>query len=60
LVEEAVVRVGGGAYADTIEATTNIQVFGAPGPEVAGMLGRQAGAGVPLSVKPHFLGGFTR
>jgi hypothetical protein len=49
-----------GAYADTLEATTNIQVFGAPGAEVADMLRRQAGAGVPLSVKPHFLGGFTR
>jgi hypothetical protein len=49
-----------GAYADTIEATTNIQVFGVPGAEVADMLRRQAGAGVPLSVKPHFLGGFTR
>jgi hypothetical protein len=24
------------------------------------MLERQAGAGVPLSVKPHHLGGFTR
>jgi hypothetical protein len=24
------------------------------------MLRRQAGAGVPLSIKPHFLGGFTR
>jgi hypothetical protein len=48
------------AYADTLEATTNIQVFGAPGAAVADMLRRQAGAGVPLSVKPHFLGGFTR
>jgi hypothetical protein len=48
------------AYADTIEATTNIQVFGTPGGTVADMLLRQAGAGVPLSTKPHFLGGFTR
>jgi hypothetical protein len=49
-----------GAYADTLEATTNIQVFGAPGAAVADTLRRQAGAGVPLNVKPHFLGGFTR
>ncbi len=49
-----------GAYADTLEATTNIQVFGAPGAAIADMLRNQAGAGVPLSVKPHFLGGFTR
>jgi hypothetical protein len=48
------------AYAETIDATTNIQVFGTPGDAVAGMLQRQAGAGVPLSIKPHFLGGFTR
>ncbi len=48
------------AYADTLEATTSIQVFGAPGAAVAELLRSQAGAGVPLSVKPHFLGGFTR
>jgi hypothetical protein len=48
------------AYAETIDATTNIQVFGIPGDTVAGMLQRQAGAGVPLSIKPHFLGGFNR
>jgi hypothetical protein len=48
------------AYADTIDATTNIQVFGTPGDTVADMLQRQAGAGVPLSIKPHYLGGFTR
>jgi hypothetical protein len=27
---------------------------------VLSMLDRQAGAGVPLLVKPHHLGGFTR
>jgi hypothetical protein len=48
------------AYADTIDATTNIQVFGTPGDTVADMLQRQTGTGVPLSIKPHFLGGFTR
>jgi hypothetical protein len=48
------------AYADTIDATTNIQVFGIPGDTVAGMLQRQTGAGVALSIKPHHLGGFTR
>jgi hypothetical protein len=49
-----------GAYADTIDATTNIQIFGTPDGTVADMLQRQAGAGVPLSIKPQFLGGFTR
>ncbi len=48
------------AYADTIDATTNIQVFGNPSGAVTDMLRRQAGAGVPMSIKPHHLGGFTR
>ena len=48
------------AYADTVEATTGIQVFGPPSDAVMDMLRRQAGAGVPLMVKPHHLGGFTR
>ena len=48
------------AYADTIEATTSIQVFGTPTGAVVEMLRRQAGNGVPLSVKPTHLGGFTR
>jgi biotin carboxylase len=48
------------AYAETVEATTGIQVFGTPSDAVVEMLRRQAGAGVPLSVKPHHLGGFTR
>jgi hypothetical protein len=48
------------AYADTIDATTNIQVFGTPSDTVADMLQRQTGTGAPLSIKPHFLGGFTR
>jgi hypothetical protein len=48
------------AYAETIDATTGIQVFGTPSNGVVEMLRRQAGAGVPLSLKPHHLGGFTR
>jgi hypothetical protein len=48
------------AYADTIDATTNIQAFGTPSGAVTDMLHLQAGAGVPLSIKPHHLGGFTR
>jgi hypothetical protein len=48
------------AYADTLDGTANIQVFGTPSATVTDMLRRQAGAGVPLSIKPHFLGGFTR
>ena len=48
------------AYADTVEATTGIQVFGAPSDAVMDMLRRQAGSGVPVMVKPDHLGGFTR
>ncbi len=49
-----------GAYADIIAATTSIQVFGTPSGAVTDLLRRQAGARVPLSIKPHHLGGFTR
>jgi hypothetical protein len=48
------------AYAETLEATTSIQVYGTPSDAVLQMLSRQAGAGVPLVVKRHHLGGFTR
>jgi hypothetical protein len=48
------------AYAETVERTMSIQVFGAPSNAVVELLQRQAGAGIPLSVKPHHLGGFTR
>jgi hypothetical protein len=57
---ELVAERAASAYADTIDATTNIQVFGTPTGTVTEMLRRQAGVGVPLSVKPHHLGGFTR
>jgi hypothetical protein len=48
------------AYAETLEATTSIQVYGTPSDSVLEMLRQQAGSGVALSVKPHHLGGFTR
>jgi hypothetical protein len=38
----------------------SVHVFGTPSKSVVEMLRHQAGAGVPLSVKPHHLGGFTR
>jgi hypothetical protein len=49
-----------GAYADTIDATTNIQVFGTPSGAITDMLQHQAGARVPVTIKPLHLGGFTR
>jgi hypothetical protein len=48
------------AYAETLEGTTSIQVYGTPSDTVLEMLRQQAGSGVPLTVKPHHLGGFTR
>jgi hypothetical protein len=48
------------AYAETLEATTSIQVFGTPSDSIFQMLRQQAGSGIPLSIKPHHLGGFTR
>jgi hypothetical protein len=48
------------AYAQTLEATTGIQVFGTPTDNILRMLHQQAGSGVPLSVNPLHLGGFTR
>jgi len=57
---EVVAERAASAYAETIDATTGIQVFGTPSEAILGMLDRQAGAGVPLSVKPLHLGGFVR
>jgi hypothetical protein len=57
---EVIAERAASAYADTVDATTGIQMFGTPSNTVVEMLRRQAGAGVPLSVKPYHLGGFTR
>ena len=48
------------AYAETVEGTTSIQVFGIASTAVLETLERQAGAGVPLAIKSRHLGGFTR
>jgi hypothetical protein len=48
------------AYAETLDATTTVQVFGTPDDVILQMLRQQAGAGVELSIKPHRLGGFIR
>jgi hypothetical protein len=57
---EAVRERAAQAYAETLEGTTAIQVFGPPHEAILGMLRQQAGAGVDLSIKPFHLGGFTR
>ena len=48
------------AYEETLDATTGIQVFGAPTQGILEMLRRQARDGVQYTVKQHHLGGFTR
>jgi len=48
------------AYSETLDATTQIQVFGTPSEAVVETLRAQTGARVPLSVHPEHLGGFTR
>jgi len=48
------------AYAHTLEATTRLQVFGMPTGNILRTLDQLAGSGIPLSIYPHHLGGFTR
>ena len=57
---EVVAERAARAYAETLEATTSIQVYGEPSDAVFEVLRRQAGAGVPMTVKRYHLGGFTR
>jgi hypothetical protein len=48
------------AYAETLEATVRIQVFGVPTDAILETLHEQAGNGVEISVNGEHLGGFTR
>jgi hypothetical protein len=57
---EVIAERAAAAYAETVQATASIQVFGIPSDAVLEMLERQAGAGVPMTVKSRHLGGFTR
>jgi hypothetical protein len=57
---EVVAERAARAYAQTLQATTSIQVFGEPSEAVLEVLRRQAGAGVPMTVKRHHIGGFSR
>jgi hypothetical protein len=57
---EIIAERAAAAYSETVAATTSIQVFGTPSRAVLELLERQAGAGVPLTIKSFHLGGFTR
>jgi hypothetical protein len=48
------------AYAETLDVTVRIQVFGTPTPAILETLRQQAGNGVEISVNGEHLGGFTR
>lgn len=49
-----------GAYAETLDVTTGLQIYGRPNDPVLEMMRQLAGSGVPLTVKPEHIGGFTR
>jgi len=48
------------AYQSTLEKTERIDVYGKPSDAVQEMIRQLAGSEVPVSVKAHHLGGFTR
>jgi hypothetical protein len=48
------------AYADTLDATVRVQVFGQPTEAILERLRQQAGSGVEISMNGEHLGGFTR
>ena len=48
------------AYLSVLEKTERIDVYGKPSDAVLETIKQLAGSGVPLSVKAHHLGGFTR
>ncbi|MFI5775519.1 hypothetical protein [Nocardia sp. NPDC051570] len=48
------------SYRETLEATTRIRIYGRPTEAILAMLAEAAGAGVPVTVFPEHLGGFTR
>jgi hypothetical protein len=54
-----VVERSGSSYTDTLEGTTNIRIYGAPQQGDPGNA-QPGGSGVPMTVLPKYLGGFTR
>jgi quinol monooxygenase YgiN len=48
------------AYAETLDATVRIQVFGRPTDAILETLRQQAGSGVEITINGEHLGGFTR
>lgn len=48
------------SYAEALDGTTDIRIYGKPTDAILEMLRRAAGAGVPITVLPAYVGGFTR
>jgi hypothetical protein len=48
------------SYKDTLEGTTNIRIYGQPTDLILDMLNQAAGSGVPVTILPEHLDGFTR
>ena len=55
-----VVERSGRSYTETLEGTTSIRIYGTPSQAILDMLSKAAGSGVPMTVLPEHLGGFTR
>jgi hypothetical protein len=55
-----VVESSGRSYTETLEGTTNIRIYGTPSTAILDMLSQAAGSGVPTTILPEHLGGFTR
>ena len=48
------------AYAESLDATTNMMVYGEPNDDVLAVVTQLASPGAPVAVKPRHLAGFTR
>jgi hypothetical protein len=48
------------SYQQTLDGTTSIRIYGQPTQAILDMLNQAAGAGVPVTILPGHLGGFTR
>jgi hypothetical protein len=55
-----VVESSGRSYTDSLEGTTAIRIYGTPSQAILEMLAQAAGSGIPMTVLPEHLGGFTR
>lgn len=48
------------SWRETLAGTTSVRIYGEPTPAIMDMLAQLAGAGVPVTVLPRHLGGFSR